>query len=661
MIEIPPLTADLLAALGEELGGCDFSGESQRAFLSSAVSCDVQAAPGNGKTTLLVAKLSLLSRNWVSRSEGVCVISHTNAARIEVEKQLTSHAGASAFLNYPHFIGTVTTFIDRFLALPYLRGLGWPLRRIDDAAFADIAKRQITSRPNLRSIARHQSMNVDNWVANLQFAPDFNFTPGAVPARIAVRQLPRQPNSGTASGAELEQIKASMTRDGYYRFGDMIALATRALDDCPLLVQRVRARFPLVILDEAQDTHGPQLALLRRLFGPGEGDVAFQLLGDQNQTLYEDASLLPADYWQPAAGAIPLYETRRFGAAIAGFASRLTVRSPQAIAGLPDKPGHRCLIMFDKDTIGTVLPNYAGRVRDHWQNDIPEGHETWAVSSRHNLYRDTRGDWPKSLVDYHPAYRPASSGSSKPTSFCAILRQAAALHANCDPPARIVELFGQAILEFLRLAEYATPHGGNVTQSNLWRVLAVDDGKHLKIRHLLLTHILQGNGVWNAAAWQEFLSALAEASGISLPGDDDIGDYPAYVAFVEQGADGDEGGPEPSRNFVIANGVRIQLGSIHAVKGKTVDAILVMETQVYRGPAADQQVMDLTTVLSHALGIENHDFNANHARLTAATNVFVGVTRPRTLLGLAIRKANVSNAMVDAAVEQGWYIHDVTV
>ena len=61
MIALPPLTPDLLDQLRRELGGCDFTGANQRAFLSSVDSCDVQAAPGHGKTTLLVAKLALLS------------------------------------------------------------------------------------------------------------------------------------------------------------------------------------------------------------------------------------------------------------------------------------------------------------------------------------------------------------------------------------------------------------------------------------------------------------------------------------------------------------------------------------------------------------------------------------------------------------------------
>src|SRR5690606_8275462 len=112
MFEILPLTPELLAELGDELGGCDFTDPSQVDFLANAAPCDVQAAPGNGKTTLLAAKLALLSRNWTTRRRGVCVISHTNAARTEVEDLIARHPTAARLMAYPHFTGTVTAFIN---------------------------------------------------------------------------------------------------------------------------------------------------------------------------------------------------------------------------------------------------------------------------------------------------------------------------------------------------------------------------------------------------------------------------------------------------------------------------------------------------------------------------------------------------------------------
>ncbi len=119
---------------------CTFE-EADVAFLKTASSCEVHACPGSGKTTLLVAKLALLARQWTWRDRGILVLSHTNVARSEVERRLARDASASHLLVHPHFVGTIQSFVDRYLALPYLRDVGpgcGPVGecRIDDALFA---------------------------------------------------------------------------------------------------------------------------------------------------------------------------------------------------------------------------------------------------------------------------------------------------------------------------------------------------------------------------------------------------------------------------------------------------------------------------------------------------------------------------------------------
>jgi DNA helicase-2/ATP-dependent DNA helicase PcrA len=49
---------------------------------------DFEACPGSGKTTLLVAKLAVLALRWRHRNQGICVLSHTNAARNEIGVKL---------------------------------------------------------------------------------------------------------------------------------------------------------------------------------------------------------------------------------------------------------------------------------------------------------------------------------------------------------------------------------------------------------------------------------------------------------------------------------------------------------------------------------------------------------------------------------------------
>jgi hypothetical protein len=661
MITIPPLTPDILAELRAGLEGCEFEDPNQQQFLANAASCDVQAVPGNGKTTLIVGKLALLSKVWKSRTEGVCVISHTNAARNEVEKKLASHPTASTFLGYPHYIGTVTGFIDRFIALPYLRGLGWSIQRIDDDVFEALARTRYPTKATLLASARvnhgQRRNQVEGWVSKMELAPEFECAVGVVPARLKIRDRGnRQPGSHTNSGIELEQLKAELTNAGFFRFGDMMAIATQALDKYPGLVLRIRRRFPLILLDEAQDTNGAQLELLNRLFSEG---VAYQRMGDQNQTLYEDPEVSPEGYWRANADAIPLNRTRRFGSEIAAFASRLTARSPQQIEGIEGLPSRRVIILFSRETIARVLPEYAAQVRTHWGQALSPAHDIWAVASRHNLYRDNQGEWPKSLIDYCPEYRSGGGRRENPQNLCAVLRQASILHQSNSTPAEILELITVSLTALFRRHDIRDPLGQRVTNRTLWSTLAVRDEKlSLRVRRLIRDRILCGTAAWEQVAWQTFCHDLQALIGIEQPHPDAA---VAFIAFETHGAQAPQGQPAPqSKTQYVHDGVSIKLGSIHAVKGRSVDSILVVETEVWRGSRREDRAMDLATVLPHAFGVENVDFNTNAARLSAATNIFVGVTRPRHILGLAVRKDAVSDALVSAAGLQGWVIRDVT-
>jgi hypothetical protein len=655
MISLPDLTPELLEELGRELGECDFTDPNQIAFLSALNSCDVQAAPGNGKTTLLVAKLALLSRNWTSRQQGVCVISHTNAARDEVEKKLHGHPTAFAFLGYPHFVGTVTTFIDKYIALPYLRGLGWSVRKIDDEHFSLVAKSAYPGKPTLLASARAQNgvrrHQVEGWVQGLELHPEFDAQPHVPLTRLQVRQRPRQPGPASNSGIELEQLKADLVGRGFYRFSDMTALAVRALDLSPNLADRVRRRFPMVLLDEAQDTNGAHLELLERLFG--NNAVAYQRLGDQNQTLYEDGD---ADdrYWTPQAGAIPLNATRRFGQDIAGFASRLTVRVQQNIDGRQNYPSRRTLILFDQPTIQNVLPAYGAEVVEGFAGRDLRSLDVRAVASRHNLYRDQRGGWPKSLVDYCPTYRSGAGQGVRPNGLCGAMRSVAQDHSQERHPHHLLPKLSAAIAEFLD--EHGIPHpsGGRFTASNVWRSLALTDhGLPLRIRRAVITAAMKGRAAWEEGPWNVFVEELRGHFGID----------PAAVpqratAYCAYEAEGTAEAVGDVHSQVEHHGVRMKLGSVHSVKGRTVDALLLVESEVFR--SAGSRRMDLETVLPNAFGVTTRDLSANDAERAAATNVFVAITRPRQLLSIAVRKSALSNQVLAAANEQGWVVRDLT-
>lgn len=194
-----------------------------------------------------------------------------------------------------------------------------------------------------------------------------------------------------------------------------------------------------------------------------------------------------------------------------------------------------------------------------------------------------------------------------------------------------------------------------ITAHNVWAALSHRDVALVRnIRRLLRDHVLVGGAVWEEAAWLTFMEALLPL--FSPPPEGSEGDIAEFCAFVaEQKADLAD--PERrSTKQVQFDNLTLRLGSIHSVKGKSVDGILVVESEVWKGSSADEQCVDLTAVLPRAFGVTDEHFTG--VRLTAATNVFVGVTRSRELLGLALRKAE-AMALVGPATEQGWKLVDL--
>lgn len=78
-------------------------------------SAQIQACPGCGKTTTLLAKLVLLAEQMPFKNgKGICVLTYTNVAIDEIKAKLGHKA--DILFSYPNFFGTIQTFVDDFFA-----------------------------------------------------------------------------------------------------------------------------------------------------------------------------------------------------------------------------------------------------------------------------------------------------------------------------------------------------------------------------------------------------------------------------------------------------------------------------------------------------------------------------------------------------------------
>jgi DNA helicase-2/ATP-dependent DNA helicase PcrA len=111
--------------------------DERRAFIKNFETIDLQAVPGSGKTTALLAKLLILERKLpFDDGSGILVISHTNAAVDEIKDKIQKYC--PKLFSYPNFIGTIQSFVDDFLAIPFgLNYLGVKINCIDKERFEE--------------------------------------------------------------------------------------------------------------------------------------------------------------------------------------------------------------------------------------------------------------------------------------------------------------------------------------------------------------------------------------------------------------------------------------------------------------------------------------------------------------------------------------------
>jgi hypothetical protein len=614
----------------------DFSEEAFRNAFKERGSIDVQAAPGSGKTTLLVAKLALFSERWPYAGRGVCVLSHTNVARAEVEKQLAKHPTASALLGYPHFIGTIQSFAHEFLALPYLRGFGLHPRIVDNDRFAAAAKRIAGSIFLVKNHLDRHPHTATKTLSTLRFSgPNLDLMSDAA-----------LPAPDTKTFKAFENLKLALAKDGIFRFDDMLAIAQQALAKIPALRKAVSRRFPIIFFDEMQDTDGLQEALIDATF---EDQCIIQRFGDRNQGIFDNDQDNVASSF-PKKGYIDLARSRRFGRQIAATASTLTIAQPQQIAGNPDRPEKaHTIFLFDELTIGKVLPAFGQLILEQFPGELGSDFVAKAVGCRKT---GSGKNPPRHIGDYWSAFDASqTSRSSGLATLIEYVRRARSLvveHGHLHTAAPVV---WDGVFAFLHSHSCKLRSGELIARKSILRQLE-DDEPHASPALQKLVRDLCLGPEPTEGTWPQTVGTLTSALQCILP--EAVGDArEEFLIWNDRPAGAHAGQPAPRNVYEHKDGgrrVSIDLNTIHGVKGETHNATLVVTT-------ATSQVFDLREALPSLSGTgKARDLKSLPKQLMT---LFVGITRPRDLLCLAVVGDHCTKAQHHALLARGWEIRDL--
>lgn len=100
--------------------------------------------------------------------------------------------------------------------------------------------------------------------------------------------------------------------------------AKKILSENRNIAKSIQYRFPILFIDEAQDTDEFQWELLNMAFG-NESNVVMQCYGDVNQAIYNSVFTENNSNYFPRNAPLLLKESKRFNHKIAGLANSVAV------------------------------------------------------------------------------------------------------------------------------------------------------------------------------------------------------------------------------------------------------------------------------------------------------------------------------------------------
>lgn len=244
----------------------------QNALIQARQSTYVDACPGAGKTQAIVQRF--IERPDSDSRRGVALISFTNAA---IEEARSRCAQKSELLQVPNFVGTIDSFINRFLVGPaFLARTGvapsfldkWmtvpgttvksksvPVEASLDWFEFDLDGHATLSTRRIPPDLRHQIRGLESWAINKLEAEA---------SSIWTRQVER----GVLDAAAARTHLARYIHDPRIRIH---------------FIELMRSRFSEVIVDEVQDCCSEDVQVLELLL---EAEVRLTLVGDPDQAIY---------------------------------------------------------------------------------------------------------------------------------------------------------------------------------------------------------------------------------------------------------------------------------------------------------------------------------------------------------------------------------------
>lgn len=337
--------------------------DERRIFIKNLETIDLQAVPGSGKTTALLAKLLILEKRLpFADGSGILVLSHTNTAIDEIRNKIQKYC--PNLFKYPNFIGTIQSFVDKFLAIPYYcMSFNKKTYRIDDEIYDDVMTKKYQylrdNSPAKQWINRRN--NPEDLFKNFRFDSNLNLI-DKKGGKIILKSKNQSPTY-----IDIAKMKKEIFKTGVLCFDDTYFFANRYLQKYPKIKEIIQKRFSYVFVDEMQDMDNRQYDLLEKLFYDNGNSISkFQRIGDKNQAIYDSKSVENETNWIDRVQVLTLSNSHRLSPNFANVVKKFTLDNSNNfdIIGKNDCDIKPHIILFDDDSIERVILKFAELVKD---------------------------------------------------------------------------------------------------------------------------------------------------------------------------------------------------------------------------------------------------------------------------------------------------------
>lgn len=274
----------------------------------------VKACPGSGKTFSVSARFAkLLNDNDLNRHQGIAAISFTNTACEEIRNNLEKFGAQK--IGYPYFIGTIDSFINNYIFLPYGHLLMKCPKRPDIVGTEYNPWFNYDSRQTVIIKERVVRRDPNYYFDKVSFDLDDNPFPIMPPIsyHFAWNKMINNDGSFHADMKRIIDIKWHHFINGVANQSDANYIAYKILTQYPGIARNIAQKFPILMIDEAQDTTAIQMAIVDVLDKAQVESIL--LVGDPHQAIFEwntaEPSLFMAKYNSPVWTSLELSENRR--------------------------------------------------------------------------------------------------------------------------------------------------------------------------------------------------------------------------------------------------------------------------------------------------------------------------------------------------------------